>query len=74
LSANGISFDGQVSIPLFYRGEVISEHRIDPLVEEAVVEVKSVERFAPIHRAQLLTYLRVKSLRVGLLLTSTASL
>jgi GxxExxY protein len=35
------------------------------IVEDAViVEVKSVERFAPIHRAQLLTYLRVKSLRV----------
>ena len=33
-----------------------------------IVEVKSVERFAPIHRAQLLTYLRVKSLKVGLLL------
>jgi GxxExxY protein len=39
------------------------------IVEDAViVEVKSVERFAPIHRAQLLTYLRVKSLKVGLLL------
>ena len=69
LDANEIPFERQVPIPLFYRGEIISEHRIDLIVEdEVIVEVKSVERFAPIHRAQLLTYLRVKSLKVGLLL------
>ena len=43
--------------------------RIDLLVEECViVEVKSIERMAPVHGKQLLTYLRLSNLRVGLLL------
>jgi GxxExxY protein len=43
--------------------------RLDLLVEDRViVELKSTERFAPVHRKQLLTYLRLTELRVGLLL------
>ena len=43
--------------------------RIDLLVEHSViVEVKSLDRLAPVHRKQLLTYLRLTNLRVGLLL------
>ena len=43
--------------------------RIDLLVEHSViVEVKSLDRLAPVHRKQLLTYLRLTDLRVGLLL------
>lgn len=54
---------------MYYRGELISEHRPDLIVEnEAIVEVKSVERLAPIHWAQLLSYLRITGLHVGLLL------
>ncbi len=65
----GILFTRQVGFPLYYRGELISEHRPDLIVEETViVEVKTVERFAPIHTAQMLTYLRVTSLQLGLLL------
>ncbi|MEN6497546.1 MAG: GxxExxY protein, partial [Thermoguttaceae bacterium] len=44
-------------------------YRLDLLVEDVViVEVKSVERFAPIHEAQLLAYLRLSGLRLGLLI------
>jgi|SRR5688572_21249160 len=69
LAASGIRFEQQVRVPLFYRGELIADHRIDLVVEdEVVVEIKSVERLAPIHQAQVLTYLRVKSLKVGLIL------
>jgi GxxExxY protein len=69
LDANGVSFRRQVGIPLYYRGELISEHRLDLIVEDCiVVEIKSVERLAPIHMAQVLTYLRVTSLKVGLIL------
>jgi GxxExxY protein len=69
LQASNIAFARQVGIPLYYRGELISEHRIDLVVEDKViVEVKSVERLAPIHWAQILTYLRVMSLNIGLLL------
>ena len=69
LKANNIVFARQIGIPLFYKGELISEHRPDLIVEnKVVVEVKSVEQLAPIHWAQVLTYLRVTSLNVGLLL------
>jgi hypothetical protein len=51
------------------KGELLSEHRPDLIVDgKVVVEVKSVERLAPIHWAQVLTYLRITSLNVGLLL------
>ena len=69
LAANRIAFEQQVRVPVFYRDELIAEHRIDLIVEdEVIVEIKSVERLAPIHWAQVLAYLRVRSLKVGLLL------
>ena len=69
LRYRGIPFKRQVGFPLYYRGELISEHRPDLIVEETVVvEVKTVERFEPIHTAQMLTYLRVTSMQLGLLL------
>ena len=69
LAANRIAFERQVRVPVFYRDELLAEHRIDLIVEdEVIVEIKSVERLAPIHWAQVLAYLRVRSLKVGLLL------
>ena len=48
---------------------LLSEHRPDLVVADSViVEVKAVERFDPIHTAQMLTYLRVTNIRVGLIL------
>jgi GxxExxY protein len=67
--ADSLSFVRQVGIPLYYKGELISEHRPDLIVDnQVVVEIKSIDRLAPIHVAQMLTYLRVTSLRVGLIL------
>jgi GxxExxY protein len=67
--ANALLFKRQVGIPLFYKGRLISEHRPDLIVDDKViVEIKSVECLAPIHLAQMLTYLRVTSLPVGLIL------
>jgi len=44
-------------------------YRLDLLVEEAViVEIKAVDRLAPIHKAQLLSYLRLSGCKVGLLI------
>lgn len=52
-----------------YRGELVGELRLDLLVEDAVVvEVKAVERFDPIHGAQLRSYLKATGRRVGLLI------
>ena len=45
-------------------------YRLDQLINEAViVEVKAVEELAAVHHAQLLSYLRLASLRVGLLIS-----
>jgi GxxExxY protein len=67
--ANSLSFKRQAGVPLYYKGELISEHRPDLIVDETViVEIKSVDALAPIHMAQMLTYLRVTSLRHGLIL------
>ncbi len=53
-----------------YRGVVVDNaFKIDLLVEDIlVVEIKSVERFAPVHAKQLLTYLRLMKLPLGILI------
>jgi GxxExxY protein len=69
LRNGGVSFKRQIGVPLYYKGELISEHRPDLVVDDRiVVEIKSVERFNPVHLAQMITYLRVTDLPVGLLL------
>ena len=68
LADAGLRFARQVPVPLTYKGCYLGEYRLDLLLEEAVVvEVKAVERFDPVHEAQLLTYLRLTGKRVGLL-------
>ena len=65
----GLTVARQVGIPLYYKGELISQHRPDLIVEnQIVVEIKSIARFEPIHTAVMLTYLRVTGLHAGLLL------
>jgi GxxExxY protein len=65
-----VRVDRQVPVPVRYKGGVLDcELRVDLVVERSViVEVKSVEKLAPIHTAQLLTYLRMQQLWLGLLL------
>ncbi len=64
-----LQYERQVLIPATYKGRLVGEYRPDLIVEEAViVEIKSVERLQPVFRAQVLTYLRLTRLRVGLLL------
>jgi GxxExxY protein len=60
----------QVPVAVVYKGaELDCQIRIDVLVESSViVEVKAVEKLAPIHSAQVLTYLKLTGRRVGLLL------
>jgi GxxExxY protein len=69
LSARGIQFRREVPLPIHYRGMVISvRYRLDLLVYgDIVVECKSVERVAEVHKAQLLTYLRLGGWSRGLL-------
>src|SRR5262249_48001862 len=70
LLERGMTIERQVAMPLMYHGNRLDcGYRVDFIVENAViVEVKAVERIAPVHGAQLLTYLRQRRLRLGLLL------
>ena len=68
-------FQRQLTIPVFYKGQPIGQHRLDFLVEDAVVvELKSVERFDPIFEAQVLTYLRLSGKHRGLLINFNSRL
>jgi GxxExxY protein len=71
LSKRGIRMALEVPVPLVYDGQKLSDvgYRIDILAEgELVIEVKSVEAIAPVHRAQLVSYLKLSGKRLGLLL------
>ena len=71
LSKRGVSALAEVPVPVVYDGKRLADvgYRVDLLVEnELIVEVKSVEAVAPVHTAQLLSYLRLSKRRLGLLL------
>ena len=70
LMAAGFKVVLQVPIPIRVRGRTFEEgFRADLLIEDCViVEIKSVERLAPVHKKQLLTYLRLSGISVGLLI------
>ena len=70
LSLRGIPFRAEVELPVEYKGcKLDCGYRIDLVVDSRViVELKSVERFSSVHESQLLTYLRLSKIRVGLLI------
>ena len=70
LRKRGLRVESQVPIPVRYDGETLDAgYRADLLVEGLVlVELKSVEAVLPIHKAQLLSYLRLSGKQVGLLI------
>ncbi len=71
----GLNFIRQLRVPAAYRNQPVGEYRIDFVVESLViVEVKSVERFDPVFESQLLTYLRITNLRLGLLINFNSRL
>jgi GxxExxY protein len=74
LAEAGIAFQRQVALPLVYKGvQLDCGYRMDVVVDgKIVLEIKAVEQVAPIHKAQLLTYLRLTGHRVGLLMNFNA--
>ena len=70
LSLRGIQVQRQLAVPVFYKGVSLTQAlRLDLLIDDTlVVELKSVETLLPIHKAQLLSYLRLAQLQVGLLI------
>ncbi len=70
LNAAKIQFERQVPLPVKYKDVRLNcGYRMDLVVEgQVVVEIKAVERLAPIHDAQLLSYLKLFEKRLGLLM------
>ena len=70
LKLNGIRFELQHPLPVKYKGMRLDcGYRVDVLVEDKlIIELKSVERIKAIHEAQLLTYMRLSGIRIGLLI------
>lgn len=70
LKRRGLTATRQVPVPIRYDSIVFDEgFRADIIVEDKVIlELKSVERVAPVHKKQLLTYLRLADKRLGLLI------
>ena len=66
----GLSANSQVGLPVHYKKVQLElGFRVDLIVENAViVEIKSIETLAAVHHKQLLTYLKLTSLKVGLLI------
>ncbi len=67
---SGVAFKRQWALPVEYKGVRLDcGHRIDFLVGDAIVlEVKSVESLNRVHEAQVLTYLKLSGMRIGLLM------
>ena len=71
LKSMGIEVQAEVPLPVYYRGQKIDDQgfRLDLLVEDTIiVELKSVQRVEPVHKKQLLSYLRLADKRLGLLI------
>ncbi|MCP4042057.1 MAG: GxxExxY protein [Gammaproteobacteria bacterium] len=70
LRKRGHSVKSQVALPINYDGHLIDAgYRIDLLVDDTViVELKSVSKLAPIHHAQILSYLKLSGKNLGLLI------
>jgi len=75
LERRRIPFERQKGIDIEYKGvKLNSQYRLDLVVNNmVVVELKTVDELAPIHDAQLLTYLKLTGLKVGLLINFNVS-
>jgi GxxExxY protein len=69
LELRGVPFERQSKIAVPYKGAIIGESRVDLLVAgQLIVELKAVTSIAPIHRAQVLSYLKVTGRSLALLI------
>ena len=70
LDEAGLKYEREVPVPVVYKGVRLDcGYRLDFVVEGVlVVELKAVEKLLPVHKAQLLTYLKLTGLPIGLLI------
>jgi GxxExxY protein len=76
LSPRNIPFERQKNLPISYKGlKLDAGYRLDLLIDnQLILELKSCDTLLPIHEAQLLTYLRLGGLRLGLLIDFNVAL
>ncbi len=76
LSLGGAAFQIQVPMPVAYKGlQLDCGYRVDLLVESRlIIELKAVEKVHPLHRAQLLTYMKLADVSTGLLINFNTGL
>jgi GxxExxY protein len=76
MQKRGLNVERQVCVPIKYKGELLaSPLRLDILVEgKVIIEVKAVVEYNKIFEAQVLTYLRLMDLRLGLVINFGAKL
>lgn len=75
LDLRGIPYRSQVWITVSYKDHPLGKRRIDLIIDDRlIVELKSVERLAPIHSAQLISYLRLMGYQLRLLINFNVAL
>lgn len=75
LEIRAIPFKSESSIHLDYKGRTIGEGRIDLLIDDQViVELKAIDKLAPIHQAQVISYLKATGHHIGLLINFNVEL
>jgi GxxExxY protein len=76
LTEAGIGHLREVPVPVIFKGKTLPlGFRADIVVEnKVIIEVKAIDALAPVHEAQLLTYLRMSQIRIGLLMNFHAPL
>lgn len=68
LKKRGLNSKRQVDLPLLYEGEILGKYRIDILVNDLIIiEIKSVNELLPVHHKQVITYLKLSNLKLGIL-------
>ena len=70
LEMKGLNVKTQIDLPLIYKGmDTGKNYRIDMLVDDSfIVELKAVEEIRPLHEVQLVTYLKLADIKMGLLI------
>jgi GxxExxY protein len=70
LSDVGLDVKSQVSLPIIFRGEKLQKNFVIDIVVEGkmILELKSVEKILPVHEAQLVSYLKLSGIKLGLLI------
>lgn len=76
LAGRGVRFERQKPLPIQYKGVRLDcGYRLDLVVEKQIIlEIKAVDQLAPLHEAQMLTYLRMSGCKVGLIMNFNVAL